>query len=344
MIEEAPLRDTISAAFDSVTADEATQASAPEDAAPAAEPAAAQPAAEAPAQIKEDATGRLHAPDGKFAPKQPAQPQAQAQAQPAAPAPERKRPSTWKKEMWEAYDKLDPQLADYILQREQEYTKGVSTYAQEWQRARPLLEAIAPFDSVLKQHNLDPAQHVGALLSAHQQLVLGSPEQKLAMFAKLAQDYQVPLGNLLYQGQDGQWYMQQPQQAAPQPTLRPEDIDARIKSVFEQQQIDSEVAAFPATHPHYEAVRETMARLLDAGIASGLEDAYARALLMPEHSTLVEPPKPDPQEEARKRAEAARRSAVSPRSATPLATSAPAGSSLRATIENAFDQHAAGRV
>lgn len=338
-IEAAPLRDTISAAFDSVTADEATPAPAPEPAAPAAEPALASPAAEAPAQPKEDATGRLHAADGKFASKQPAQPQAPA----PAPLPERKRPTTWKKEMWDAYDKLDPQLADYILQREQEYTRGVSTYAQEWQRAKPLMEAIAPFNEILKQHNIEPAKHVGALLAAHQQLVLGSPEAKLAMFARLAQDYQVPLGNLLQQGQDGQWYLNQPQMPAPQPGIRPEDIDARVKAALEQQKIDSEIAAFPAAHPHYEAVRETMARLLDAGIANGLEDAYARALRMPEYESLAGP-KPDQQEAARKQAQVARRNAVSTPSATPVAGASPAGQSLRGMIESAFDQHAAGRV
>lgn len=325
MIEAAPLRDTLSAAFDSVTADEATPEPAP------AEPAVAETV---PSEPKQDATGRLHAPDGKFATKQAPEPQAPV---------ERKRPSTWKKEMWEHYDKLDPQLADYILQREQEYTKGVSTYAQEWQRAKPLMEAIAPFEAVLKQHNLDPAKHAASLMAAHQQLVMGTPEAKLAMFARLANDYQVPLGNLLYQGQDGQWYLNQPQMPATQPGIKPEDIDARVKAAIEQQQINTEVAAFPMTHPHYDAVRETMARLLDAGIANGLEDAYARALLMPEHKHL-EAPKPDPQEDARKRAEIARRNAVSTRSATPLASASPASTNLRAQIEAAFDQHTAGRV
>src|SRR6267378_5934895 len=52
------------------------------------------------------------------------------------------RPSTWKKDYWDKYDKLEPDLRAYILQRENEYKTGVSTYKGEAEAAKTLKAAI----------------------------------------------------------------------------------------------------------------------------------------------------------------------------------------------------------
>ena len=67
----------------------------------------------------------------------------------------RSRPTTWKKEYLPIWDKLTAgeqltpeeslKLAEYSNQRESEYKKGVSTYKQEADNAKSLVEAIAPF-------------------------------------------------------------------------------------------------------------------------------------------------------------------------------------------------------
>ena len=95
------------------------------------------------------------------------------------------RPSSWKKEHWESFDKVakeNPALAEYINQREGEYAKGVSTYKQEWEQAKPLLEALAPYQQTMQQHNVNAADMVGKLAAAHHRLALGQPQEKLAMF------------------------------------------------------------------------------------------------------------------------------------------------------------------
>jgi hypothetical protein len=65
------------------------------------------------------------------------------------------RPSTWKKEYVQIWDKLEKgeqvskqdftKFAEYANQRESEYKKGVSTYKAEADRAREYENAIAPF-------------------------------------------------------------------------------------------------------------------------------------------------------------------------------------------------------
>lgn len=360
------LRDQLSQAFDSVTTrdEPAPEAPAPvevtQEAASPVETTTPEKQGRT-AGRERDEKGRLlpgkreaapQAPQATQAPKAPPAPQ----VAPEAPKPRPSRPSTWKKDYWEAFDKLateNPSLADYINQRESEYAKGVSTYKQEWDRAKPLLEAIAPYQQEIAQSGMPAEQHFQRLFNAHLTLARGTPEQRLQMFTRLAHDYQVPLQNLLSQGADGSWQLNQPQPQQ-QPAFDPSQIqslvDRRVQESLQKQSTEQEIKSFMAQkdkYPHFEEVRETMAGLLQANLAQGLEDAYEAALKHPRHSQLYEAMQQQQRqqeeakaaEERRKATESARRKAVSPRTATPTsALHKGDGKGLRATIEDAFDQ------
>lgn len=269
------------------------------------------------------------------------------------------RPSSWKKDYWEHWDKLDPKLAEYINQREQEYAKGVSTYKNEWENAKPLVEAMAQFQPLLQQHNIQPSQWISNLGNAHKQLVLGSPQEKLQMFAKLAQDYQVPLQHLFVQGQDGKVYLnnqllttQQPAQSQQQP----QDIRKVVQQMLIEQSMQQEVeraSGDAERFPHFEQVRETMAGLLQSGLADDLKSAYESAIRLPKHADLFETQQQQlrqqeeakRQEAAKARVQTARANAVSPKTATPSSQVTTSGNKgLRAALEEAFDSHVSGRV
>lgn len=184
------------------------------------------------------------------------------------------RPSSWKKDYEEHWGKLDPSLQDYIHQREAEYAKGVSTYKSQWDSAQPIYEAMQQFLPDLQQHNIQPAQWIQNLGMAHKTLAMGSPEQKLQMFAQLANQYGVPL-----QGLTGQ-------QADPQFSALAQELN-QIKNQWtafqtQQQQLESnqlmnEIDTFKQGAEFFEDVRESMAQLLEAGIAKNLQDAYDKA-------------------------------------------------------------------
>ena len=318
--------------------------------------------AEAPLEVKDD---RPRGPDGKFIAKTTelveveVKPEPEAQVELAPPVQRPKPPSSWKKDYHAHWEKLEPQVAEYINQRESEYAKGVSTYKQEYDRLAPIGEAIAPFLPDLQQHNIDPGRWISQLGNAHKVLATAPPEQKLGMFLKLANDYQVPLQQLFTQGQDGKVYFN-PQVQPYQPQAPQVDVasivEQKIAEVFSKQQIQGfgteKDGAGQLLHPHYETVRETMAQLLDAGLANDLDSAYEAALRHPRHadifdSMLKQRQEADAAEKAKKAAElarSARRSAVSPRTATPSGTPAGDKKGIRSHIEAAFDQHAEGRV
>lgn len=192
------------------------------------------------------------------------------------PTPQiRQRPTSWKKDYEADWSKLDPRLQEYISQRESDYARGVSTYKQNWDQVAPLWDAMQPFLPTLKEHNVSPNEWVSGLGSAHITLVRGTPEQKLQMFAKLANDYGVPLQALVGQQADPQFSMlanelsQLKNQWTQFQTQREQQ---------EQQQVQREVSTFSDGKPHFHAVRETMAGLLQSGVANDLQTAYDKAI------------------------------------------------------------------
>lgn len=204
-------------------------------------------------------------------------------------APALVRPSTWKKEYMPIWDKLEKgealskeesrKLAEYSNQRESEYKKGVSTYKAEAERARQLEEAINPFVPELQQQGISPAAWINNLGRAHMMLSKAPYEQKVEMFQRLAQDYGIQF-NQMGQAQQLDPYAQQ---LMAQMQRNEQEVQA-IKSRFQQEEearLNAEIEQFSSDaekYPHFEALREDMAQLLDLGKAQDIPTAYKLAV------------------------------------------------------------------
>ncbi len=289
-------------------------------------------------ETAEQKADRLRDEKGRFAPKdstQQASPEQRGESSrgPATPSQDvanpavvepRKPPSSWKKDYWEAYQKLDPQLAEYINQREQQFASGVSTYREEALKAKELNDALAPFMPEFAAHGVQPSQWIRNMGTAHQTLLRGSPEQKLQAFQKLAQDYGVPLHSI----QSGQidpvmQYVSPLQEQVLQ--LRGQLTNWQQQQEQQQQAaMLNEIETFKANAPHFEEVRETMAGILQAGLAPDLKSAYDKAIRMNDDLWQAEQTrKAQEAEKQRQEAEAAkvaraRANALSPRGSTPV--------------------------
>ena len=275
------------------------------------------------------------------------------------------RPSSWKKDYEKDWETLDPRLAAYINQREQEYAKGVSTYKQEWDRAKPVLDALAPYIEQYTRYGIKPEQLVQNLAAAHQALALGNPQQKLQQFARLAQQYGVDLrafaprppqldadGRPLPPNPQVQLQKWLQQQMAP---VRQELQQFKAAQAEHQQaQVAGEIERFKAAneHEHFEALKGTMAMLLEKGVVQDLESAYSTALRLPQHDDIWTAMQEEKRKaEVTKRAEEARLSAISAKKKAPQLKSSSPGSSvaadgkksLRDSYADAYDS-ATGRV
>jgi len=200
------------------------------------------------------------------------------------------RPSTWKKEYVNIWDKMEKgeqiskddftKFAEYANQRESEYKKGVSTYKAEADRAKSYENAIAPYASDLQRRGIQPTQYIENLVRAEQILSNAPYEQKVQVFQKLASDYGIQLNG-------GQVTQLDPytQQLMNQLNMVNQEVSS-IKGRFAQEEnqrlmgeierVRSDVEKFP----HFDAVREEMAQLLELGKAQDLETAYKKAVRM----------------------------------------------------------------
>ena len=377
--EQTTLRDVVAANFDAAIPPDEPVETVPDT--PAAPETEAKPAAAA-------GDERPRGPDGKFLPvKAPdnkgfvsaAAAKADTPTKATAPAaPEQvaaetpkplQRPSSWKKEMWPLWEKLATgaaltaqearQIAEYNLQRETEAARGVSAYKDYADRIKPLAQAFEPHRADFERWGIDPGQQFTKYIEIHKGLALGTEEQKLATLARIAQDYKIPVEKLFVQ-QNGQlFYNPQIQAQAPQPQpqqqLDPQAIERTVQSVIQRERMAADIAAMSQDaekYPHFEALRETMAQLLDAGIAKDLPGAYETALALPQHRELQQAALAQAQaadEAARKakqaaEAQRARAAAVSPKSATPASGPAKAQKGLRDTIAEQLDAVASSRV
>lgn len=295
-------------------------------------------------QVAEPTEGRARDEMGRFAAKEESpvvKENSEEISEPSFPVEERKsipRPSSWKKDYEQDWETLPEKIREYINEREGQYAKGVSTYKSQWDSAQPIYEAIQPFMPDLQQHNISPVTWIQNLGNAHKVLALGTPEQKLEMFSRLATDYGVPLGAL----NGGSYDPQFSQLANELSTVKNQwQSFQEQQQRMEQQAVVQEIEQFKSNAPFFDEVRPTMAQLLQSGVATDLKDAYDKAIrLNDEVFQRQQSERLKAQEAERQKAIAEKKAkAVSPRSASPTGSMATSGGKkdLRSALSEAFD-------
>jgi hypothetical protein len=246
------------------------------------------------------------------------------------------RPTTWKKEYVEIWDKMEKgqplkkedfvKFAEYANQREAEYKRGVSAYKAEADNARQLTQAIGPFVPELQQQGIHPVAWINNLGRAHMMLTKAPYEQKVQMFHRLAQDYGIQLNQDAMQMPE-QAYVDPYQQQLMQQLQATQQQVQQLSAIREQEENSrlmseiSRVSSNKERFPHFEMVREDMAQLLERGLAQDLESAYAKAVRMNDEAYKLEQEKllksASTQASKAQQVAKAKATAVSPRSATP---------------------------
>jgi hypothetical protein len=259
-----------------------------------------------------------------------------AEASDANKEPEVKRPTTWKKEYVDVWEKMKGgkplneaefvKFAEYANQREAEYKKGVSAYKGEADNARQLTEAIGQFAPELQAQGIHPVAWINNLGRAHMILSKAPYDQKVQMFHRLANDYGIQLNSDSlqmpeqayvdpYQQQLMQQLQATQQQVQHLSAIRDQEENARLSNEINRVSSDRE------RFPHFEMVREDMAQLLERGLAQDLESAYAKAVRMNDEAYKLEQDKllrsANTQASKAQQVAKAKATAVSPRSVTP---------------------------
>ena len=202
----------------------------------------------------------------------------------SAPAPEGLAPDTWTKEGKAEWTKLPPAVRAEVLKREGDIAKYVEDSQVHVQVAGTLAQVLEPYQQMLKSYGVSPWAHIDTLLRAHYNLVFGPPEAKAALALAILHDAGIDPQKL----------------GAPDPKVavgrRNAEYDMMLRRMASLEQgmtgvagqlnaqraseMDAQVAAFAedASHPHFYAVYKDIARLLDKGVCTTLEEAYDKAV------------------------------------------------------------------
>ena len=226
---------------------------------------------------------RTRSADGKFAAATEAKETPTEPFPAPEPAPVRKAPSSWKPEAQAAFLKADrgealtndeiKLLTAEAERRENDFHKGVSEFKSHSERARSYDQAIAPYQAHLQNMGIDAPTAISALMKADYTLRTSDPATKAAYLNQLAREYGIDLGQV---------------QSAPQLDPQMQYLTQQLNELRQSQQqwhnsvqqqeqakAQQELSQFvSADKPHFDAVRNDMADLLETGKAKSLEEAY----------------------------------------------------------------------
>jgi len=253
-------------------------------------------------------------------------------------------PKAWRKETTAFWDKIPEEARREIVKREEDIQKGFSKLNDLANFGDAFVQNLRPHLPTLQKYNLDPAKHASDLFTIHRTLVEGTPKDRVGVIRQLMRDHNISdeeLGSPDFQP----------------PYIDPQvrDLTTRYNTLQSQIQENARKAALEETqrfaadpaHPHFDAVSEDIARLINSNTCSTLQEAYDQAIwLNPTvRQQILDAKEADRKESERKAREAAaakaRRSTASNLRVTPKSKSlAPVLGSmddtLAATAERLF--------
>jgi hypothetical protein len=259
---------------------------------------------------------------------------------PADPPVWERPPASWKKDYHEAWTTADPRLKEYAWKREEEMKAGVQPLLSKAQYADQMQQAIEPYMNNIRGLGIEAPQAVKALMEADNVLRHGSPQQKQAYFAQLAQQYGINMGETQFQPTDPNFYAIQNELAQ----VRGEVLNWKQQQETAQNQaLLSEINQFQAKAEYFEEARPTMIQLLNSGVAKDLDDAYQKAIrldndLFTKHQQASQgAADATKREQSNRAAKAARAAAVSVKSSTPGAATSTKAQDRRSLLMEQFD-------
>jgi hypothetical protein len=187
---------------------------------------------------------------------------------------------SWKPDAAEKLRGLPEDVQKMIADRQDQFHNGLEQYKDAANYAKSIDKSIAPFKDYLSQLGVTPEVAFPNLLKTEKTLRTGSPQEKVEMFQKLAYDYGIDLGVLADIPYDANMHKLKQQLDWTQSQL---DAASNFRQSHEDVQIQSSIDDFGQQHEYFDDVRLTMADLLDKGLATDLNDAYAKAVRLDEN-------------------------------------------------------------
>lgn len=252
-------------------------------------------------------------------------------------------PIGWPADAKSEWSKLSPAIQAAVVKRENEINEGGRRWSEEKRRYE---DTLAPARAIAKRYGVDERESIQRLVTAAE-FMDRDPVKGLHWMAK---SYGLDLKQLADASAQAPRVDPALQALHRELTQLKQTVTQReqLAEATEKQEIDAEISHFAKDHPHFQDVKVTMGRLMEAGEAGSLDEAYEKACwaskpvrekLQTERETNL---RSDREKAERERVDKARRGAVSI-NGSPLGqpVSRPAGNgSVRDDVLAAWNQHA----
>ena len=190
-------------------------------------------------------------------------------------SPERSPWKSWKADAAKVMEKLPEEAQKYIIERQDQFHKGIEQYKEAASYAKTIDRAISPYKDYMSNLGVTPDVAFTNLLKTEHTLRMGTYQEKAEMLQKLAHDYQIDMNSLAGVPYDPNMHNLKSQLEYTQSQLQ---ASQNFRQSQEDVQIQSSIDEFAQSHEHFTDVQATMADLLERGFANDLDDAYAKAV------------------------------------------------------------------
>lgn len=215
------------------------------------------------------------------------EPASEPTTEPAEPPAEAvKPPASWTQDAKDLFLKSDPVIQQEVLKREGDFNKKMESSAERVKFAEQFDSVVAPYRAAIASQGAEPLGVFQSLLNTAYTLKQGSQQQKQAIIKEMIQVYGIDVAQV---SPDSDEFVD-PQILALQAEL------LELKNKFTGQEAATKQATQQGAlktidtfrddkdekgvlkHPHFEAVKQEMSQMLNAGMATDIQSAYDKAI------------------------------------------------------------------
>lgn len=193
-------------------------------------------------------------------------------------------PKTWTKEAIAKWATIDPLIQQEIAKREEDMFRGIEKYKGAAELGARYHAVTEPYQAALAAEGVDPVELFKNFAGNHYLLSRGTPEQKTQLAANLLTAYNIDLEAVLQVMGNAAIHRPDPNVLALQreiaelkngiTTNQQREYAARHNAAFEE----INKFADDSAHPYFDEVANDIAGLINAGLATSLEEAYQKAI------------------------------------------------------------------
>lgn len=190
-----------------------------------------------------------------------------------------KAPQGWAPAVREKWGSIPEDVRKEVLRREEDMAKGVRQLQERYAPMEQFVRGLEPFLNEARQAGVAPDQYIGTVLNSERVLRTADLPGKFQEILRIADQYGVPLRDVINQSVGAQVLPPANQQQAYIPPQVAQELQEmrQWREQFENDNTTSEIEAFSKDKEFFKDVYLQMATLLEGNVAEDLQTAYDMA-------------------------------------------------------------------